>query len=220
MLNPAKIPHGAVTPGDWEAMCRSLERVMLTARRLLVTKQAPWFIEVGTLSARTTEGILHALKQLRVLAHVLTIDKAKGAQTAFGARLGGWRGYPTVSFALGKTREAMEGFRGMVAWAFIDGCHCAGCVAEDIRAIAPHVVEGGEIVFHDADPRNRQLGMKVHKRYHGDGYTRLYGVNRAIDMSEEMEGFEWVETIAAIARPQPAPTPIFGGVMVYRRVRS
>ena len=216
-VNPDQFPHGAITPADWDLLCRSLERAARLAKR---SKFGVWFIEVGTLSAKTTEGIVKVLDYCEVKTHVLTIDKSPGSQEMFDRRLKAWRGFPLVSFSLGYTRDALKEFKDDIAWAFIDGCHCAGCVWDDIRCIAPHVIPGGMMVFHDADPRNRALGMTVHKRYHGDGVTRLYGVNRAISCAEEMQDFDLVESVPAIERPPGSPTPIFGGAAWFVKRES
>jgi hypothetical protein len=91
-------------------------------------------------------------------------------------------------------------------------------VADDIRSIAPHVVHGGVLAFHDA-AEQRSLGMLVHERYHGDGKKRLYGVTEAINNAQELSGFNLVDCVPATRRPAGAPTPVFGGLKVLQRRR-
>ena len=179
-----------------------------------------WVVEVGTLSAKTTRGILDVLAVIgrdKWMVAMMTIDKNPGAKSSWRARCGDHL-IPS-RFHGGLCSSAMVQLEShAVLWAFVDGCHCQDCVADDISAIVPLMPVGGEICFHDAD-RQRELGMLVHERYHGDGRARSYGWREATIESPEMALCDLVEEVPAMLRPPGAPTPIFGGVRRFRKMR-
>jgi len=205
--------HGAVTTGDWEALCRTMHDAHVRFGDLPRPGLA---VEVGTLGGRTTLGICQLLNALKWdVPDVLTID--------------------TDGSCLGKAHDLCRGkpnalrtFHGRstdwkpvepIWWAFIDGCHCHDCVLADLWHLSPHVPEGGIICLHDAGDQHVR-GMLVHERYHGrDGVERLYGVTTAIEefLDQVDSSWERVEHVPAQVRPRGAPTPLFGGLQAFKR---
>lgn len=218
----AGISHGAITQGDWAALCRTL----YDAHEAFGTLSRPGLaVEVGTLGGRTTHGICEVLKSLRWdVPDVLTIDTDK---PCLGRAHDLCIGLPnTLRTFHGRSTDwkPLE----PIWWAFIDGCHCHDCVLADIYHLTPHMPSGAVVCLHDAGMQ-RNRGMLVHERYHNrDGVKRLYGVTSAIDVwqatdvDQEKRKFPrglWVrvENVPAMERPKGAPTPLFGGLQAFRR---
>lgn len=212
MIDARSFSHGSVTDEDWACLCRSLEAVY----RLHGGDELGVVLEVGTLSGKTTRGILDVLEALSWEVAVHTLDKDPRAEFPWREYCG--RHYVGSWFHAMTAPEFLRDCGLRILWAFVDGCHCEECVAKDIAAIAPRVPIGGHICFHDAD-RQAKLGMLVHRRYHGDGVARLYGVTTAIEKSPLMADFELYDRAPARVREPGAPTPIFGGVRCYERRR-
>jgi len=205
-------PYGAVTHDDWRLLHMSLDEA-IKAHSI----NGGSFVEIGTLSAKTTKAVAEVLHDNRVLSTLITIDKSPAARSAFDGQFKDWWGTVSVQFVQGLSKDVLGDWDDLkVVWAFVDGCHCEECVAADIANLIPKMVPGGVIVFHDAGIQ-AALGMTVHKKYHGDGKKRLYGVTTAIGKSEGLKDFELLYSCQAKLRPPNEPTPIFGGVQVWRK---
>lgn len=222
ILLPCSIHHGAVTQNDWFALVESLLRVHGALSGKL--KGPGLVVEVGTLRGKTTCGILRVVEIMGWRdVDVLTIDTEKNALSSAKSLIDGMSGKRKnhVIFANSTARKHFDLVpdfcKREIAWAFIDGCHCENCVLDDISAIAPCMISGAEISFHDSDNQHEH-GMLVHERYHGDGVKRLYGAATAIVKSPHMKDFELVEKVTAQKRPSGAPTPLFGGLQVWRKI--
>ncbi len=208
------IAHGAITLGDWGALCRTL----LDVHGSFGEKPRPGLIvEVGTLGGKTTQGIMGALSALKwETPDVLTIDTDKPCLGRAHSLCSGYKNLLRSFHGCSTDWKPVE----PIWWAFIDGCHCHDCVLADLKHLSVHVPVGGVICLHDAG-KQREMGMLVHERYHGhDGKKRLYGVTSAIDAwLGDLDDWRWeqVENIPAQERPRGAPTPLFGGLQAFRR---
>lgn len=180
------------------------------------------------MSAKTTRALHEALDILgRGEVQVMTVDKDPSRWASWKRELGKIAKLkPRGQFVHGtsdvlKLSMSDSVVGDPVIFAFIDGCHCFDCVERDIMNIAPHVLPGGEVAFHDAG-NQRKLGMQVHERYHDrDGVVRYYGVSEAIIEAERLGPLMgWELTAKVEPSPRPGgPTPIFGGLQVWRKPR-
>ena len=209
-LNPVNYRFGVITDDDKAVLVDSLRVTSVN----LGNKKGT-IVEVGTLRGKTTKGILNVVLDLGWNISLVTIDKDPRCRVSWMRLCGGLE--LESFFVAGTNPDALRDV-DEILWAFVDGCHCEECVAKDIRAIAPKIPVGGQICFHDAGPQV-EVGMLVHERYHGDGKKRLYGVTTAIEKSSEMEGFVLVDESSPNIRPSGAPTPYFGGVQCFERMK-
>lgn len=211
MREPLSFGRGAVTDADWKALVWSL-REAVEGWCAPIMEGPTLFLEVGTLSGKTTRGIYDVLKDAGwETPHVITIDK----DPKRAGVLDRFRDGEYVGFFPGTARQWVEDSGERFLWAFLDGCHCEDCVRDDIAVLAPFCVPGGYMCFHDAG-HQRSLGMKVHQRYHGDGVTRPYGVSEAIAEAPEMQDFILAKKVPPRPRPE-GPTPVFGGLQIWRK---
>ncbi len=209
--------HGALNPAEWVEIAGALAR---TTDR--VVEQGA-ILEIGTLAAKTTQALHLALDNLGSGRRIITVDTAKLSKGYWKSMLGTVPNRYQGTFVhgtSGDTNLQEDLLRDGIAFAFIDGCHCADCVRIDIQNLAKHMHLDGEIAFHDAG-NQRELGMNVHPKYHGfDGEVRPYGVSEAIAVAVErgsMKGYERVVTTPPALRMN-GPTPVFGGIQIWRRV--
>lgn len=210
------LQHGALNPAEWVEIARALSRTTKVVHQAVV-------LEIGTLAAKTTQALHLALENLGDGRRIITVDTSKTSMAYWKTMLGTVPNRYQGGFVHGTSSDEdlqKELLRDGIAFAFIDGCHCADCVRIDIQNLAKHIHLDGEIAFHDAG-NQRELGMNVHPKYHGfDGEVRPYGVSEAIEVAVErgsMKGYELVEKIQPALRTN-GPTPVFGGIQVWRRV--
>jgi hypothetical protein len=216
-IDAASIPRGSVTDDDWLGIVRSIIHAGPVIKSFVSSMGTVGaLVEIGTLAAKTTSGIVDVCNEVKLPCRVYSIDKQVSSWAAWERKVKpkstDWV-FP--EFLHGCSWEMIDKVKFPICWAFVDGCHCAECVCYDISAISGKMPSGGVIAFHDACDQ-RSLGMKVHERYHGDGIDRLYGVTWAIENSIEMKKFELIEKVKARKRPK-GPTPIFGGLQVWRK---
>lgn len=219
--------RGAISVEEWRALARGLvEAKMATPLDPNNGKrgQPSSVIEVGTLHGKTTHGIMRLISRLHWEGvEVYTIDKEEGCASVVDSAPKSKVCPVRIQFHHGTSKSffgqyIFNSFLFPVRFAFIDGCHCEDCVREDIESIVPHTAVGSVLAFHDA-ANQRELGMLVHERYHGDGKDRFYGVREAIRSASEstMSDFERLEVVDPVKRPSGAPTPIMGGLEVWQR---
>lgn len=210
------VKRGSVTDGDWCGLAESLIRVAP-----IIRKERALVVEVGTLSGRTTRGIMDVLHRLDVPVNVCAIDKEASSMAKWGVNAKRFKSdLVYTEFFHGDSSDIINRCFGKkkIAWAFVDGCHCQDCVTKDIEAIDRRMLVGGHICFHDAGDQCSR-GMLVHERYHGDGKDRFYGVSEAIEESTCMRSYRLFKKVDPIPRPG-GPTPIRGGLQVWERVAS
>ncbi len=214
-----EIKHGSVTKRDWDALVRSMIHVSPIIMRRFENRKSALVVEIGTLSGRTTRGIMDVFHRLKVPAIVITVDQEASAMARWGVTAKAFKSdIVQTEFFHGNSADVVSRclFKKAVAWAFVDGCHCMDCVLADIDALDKRMLPGGHICFHDAgDQRSR--GMLVHERYHqGDGVERLYGVNEAIESSSSMKSYNLFCSVDPEPRPN-GPTPVRGGLQVWEK---
>lgn len=75
------------------------------------------------------------------------------------------------------------------ALVLIDGCHCYECAGDDFRRVAPFVMSGGFVLFHDYAPEQQGGGAQA---YHDD---RPIEVRRAVETLKRSPEFaaHWIE---------------------------
>lgn len=209
---------GSVTDKDWDGLVESLVHVAPIIKHSFKSGKHALVVEVGTLSGRTTRGIMNVLHRLEVHANVATIDKEASSMAKWGVNAKRFKSnWVYTEFFHGDSVDVINRCFGKkaIAWAFVDGCHCAGCVTKDIEAIDARMLAGGHICFHDAGNQG-ELGMLVHERYHGDGVKRFYGVSEAIEASRFLKKYKLFRKVKPRQRPE-GPTPIYGGLQVWEK---
>jgi len=113
-------------------------------------------LEIGTYHGRSTVAMALALEDAGNPAPLVSLDVDPGALAVAGenARRKGVGG--RITFVRGSVAAFFRAASGFVpAVVFVDGDHSAAGAARDLRALEPHVADGGLLFLHDyADPRD------------------------------------------------------------------
>lgn len=150
-------------------------------------------LEIGTFHGRSTVAMALALRDAGNPVPLVSLDVDPEALAAAGenARRKGVAG--RITLVRGTAEAFFRATSGFVpAVVFVDGDHSAAGAMRDLRALEPHVADGGMLFLHDyADPRDP------------DPAEREYGVREAVART-------WVGR-------QCADLGIFGAGGLFRR---
>jgi hypothetical protein len=193
------MPGGILFHGDWERLERSVRQV---AHRPEFGHSLV-YVEIGIHDGRTSRDLIRC------------IDEETHGFVYYGIDPGlklAWT-HDHFRYLNYRSHEAFRVFEPKeVHWVFVDGCHCAACVARDAILYGNLLVVGGLLLFHDASPGTQGLDTQDYelmRGYHDEVKAKGgIDVRRFLDQGL-LAGFEMVE---------PAFDQGRGGIEVYRRI--
>lgn len=94
---------------------------------------------------------------------------------------------------------------------FVDGCHCAQCVARDAFLYGRLLIPGGLLLFHDAAPATQGLDPQD---YPGDHHDRDVARSRGIDVRRFLDA----HLLGGFRLVQKAPDAPRGGIEIYEKI--
>ena len=192
------MPGGILWDSDWD-------RLLASALRVADRFEFPTYIEIGTHEKKTSTDIIRSLREDGYdNFDYVGIDPSPppGAAVPFH----------NYSHLPHRSHEAIGMVRGVICWAFIDGCHCAQCVLRDAILVTNRMPIGGEICFHDASPKTQ--GSQTQDYDSMRGHHDRTKAAEGIDVARVLN----LNLIPCIGLIEPAPDQQYGGVQVYRKI--
>jgi hypothetical protein len=111
-----------------------------------------FYCEIGTASCETFLGVHDVLSECAKDFYMIGIDPAKEAQEAYDLKITNKAHSTFINLTRGEAFYACPNYYGnRLDFVFLDGCHSKGCVMADFLEIAPILVKGGLVVFHDIE---------------------------------------------------------------------
>lgn len=136
-----------------------------------------WWAEIGAASGQTSRGVCQGLEESGFNHwRAVLIDipggwcySEEGLQNCWGKWLVDKHPDMLSDRQAAVTLAGSENFFTTTTQMFnavhIDGCHACACCARDFLVVAPHIKDGGIVIFHDADAEQQE-------RNRGWGYDR------------------------------------------------
>lgn len=208
-LDVSKYPQGEMSLAERDVILASVEAAVLIANQ---QEEEPLFVEIGTWDGGTSEAVVRALTELGCYATFHTIDTKEREGVKERLKKAACDDIVFASFIPGISWEVVPAFNDPIVWAFIDGCHCMSCASRDIEAVAPKIIPGGLLLFHDVH----------HEVPAGDPPTEGHGwiaviqaIRRATILQEQ-----FVSILKVPATPWDKPWGFTGGMEVFERKQT
>lgn len=156
-----------------------------------------WFVELGTFKGINARNFIVALNKLGKECHFVSVDFNPlnkrlhfYPKVEWNSRCCAISGSCTQHFYEGKTVDYAKTFlNNIIAWLFIDACHCFECVTAEIKLYEPKIAPGGFMLFHDTATEQQDQWV-THK------VSRPGGVKKALKQSKILhEKFELIQDI-------------------------
>ena len=191
------MPGGILFDRDWDTLAESINRVCLRFH----DKSVMEFVEIGTWKNGTSRDLITRIRQLhsgKFIYHGIDFEAAVLQDSDYVHHQG--------------LSHLLSDEIGIVHWVFVDGCHCAMCVARDGTLYGSKLAVGGEICFHDASPNGQGGDDQRHSfmKGHHDEVEAAKGlqIRQALDQTQ----------FPGLKLTQPTAVQGWGGVEVYEKI--
>lgn len=199
------MPGGILFLRDWEVIS---ETARLAAERFPLWAT---YLEIGVNDGRTSRDLIEHVIQGRYVYY--GIDPSEESEVV--KRLERMRNYRYIrglSHEVFPTVAADIRDTDGLSWLFVDGCHCAQCVARDAILYGSLLRPGGLLLFHDAasDTQGKDDQRYECLRGHHSEEEAAKGI--------QVRNFLDANLLAGFKLLKPAYDQDRGGVEVYERI--